>query len=98
MADTGRTSDLRRSRHERHDGRLLPVLLRRRLGGASVMLQSEMTIRFLPCGVSYLECGCMPVEDCWFTVTLCVLVKFIDLCGECVSGLSLFCLFSSGDS
>lgn len=32
----------------------------------------------------------MPVEDCWFTVTLCVLVKFIDLCGECGSRLSLF--------
>jgi len=71
MADTGRTSDLRRSRHERHDGRLLPVLLRRRLGGASVMLQSEMTIRFLPCGVSCYA-RVHTAGGCWFTATLCV--------------------------
>ena len=35
-------------------------------------------------------CGYMPVEDCWFTATLCVLVIFIDLYGESVSGFFLF--------
>ena len=93
------------NRHKLPDGCLFPVfplcnlLCVWALGGSFCQCGDQRwRSSFLPCGVSYLECGCMPVEDCWFTVTLCVLVKFIDLCGECVSGLSLFCLFSSGDS